>query len=373
MKILYEDPDMLLLDEPSNDLDLKTLLWLEEFIRNTSLPLIFVSHDETLLENCSNGILHLEQLKRKKEAHISFERLSYAAYVESRNAYIDRNNRIAAKEKKEFQQQMERWRKIYQSVEYQQKNISRQDPHGGRLLKKKMHAVKAQQKNLEDKKQNLRQAYEPEEAIDIFFDDIKLNPDKVILDMELPCLRLQDKILSGKIELHVRGKDKICIIGDNGSGKTTLMKEIYAQLKNREDLHIAYMPQTYADVLNYDLTPVDFLWDGSDLKEKSRVQTYLGALKFTPEEMSHKISELSEGQKCKILIVSLILQGADVLLLDEPTRNLSPLSCPRIRQILKEYKGCIIAISHDRKLINEVSDKIYELSEDGCRLLHSSV
>ena len=76
LKILYEDPDILLLDEPSNDLDLKTLLWLEDFIINTRLPLIFVSHDEALLESCANGILHLEQLKRKSEPHMNFAALS---------------------------------------------------------------------------------------------------------------------------------------------------------------------------------------------------------------------------------------------------------------------------------------------------------
>ncbi|MBQ2583427.1 MAG: ABC-F family ATP-binding cassette domain-containing protein, partial [Erysipelotrichaceae bacterium] len=139
LKILYEDPDILLLDEPSNDLDLKTLIWLEEFIRSCRVPLIFVSHDETLLENCATGILHLEQLKRKSEPHLGYQGVGYREYTESREAFISRNNMIAAKEKNQLAKQMERWRKIYQKVEHQQRTISRQDPHGGRLLKKKMH------------------------------------------------------------------------------------------------------------------------------------------------------------------------------------------------------------------------------------------
>ena len=369
LKILYEDPDILLLDEPSNDLDLETLIWLEEFIRNTQLPMIFVSHDETLLENCANGILHLEQLKRKKEAHISFSRTGYREYMESRNAYISRNNMIAAKEKQELHKQMEKWRKIYQKVEHSQNSISRSDPHGGMMLKKKMHAVKSQQKILETRKENLRSTYEPEEAIDIFFNDVEMNPNKVILDLELPTLRNEDKVLAENIHMKILGKDKVCIIGENGAGKTSLMRIIYEQLKDRTDIRVGYMPQNYYEMMDEELTPVGFLWDGNDFQEKSRIQTHLGSLKFTPEEMGHKIKDLSEGQKCKILLLKLILDNNDVLLLDEPTRNLSPLSGPRIREILSDYNGCIIMVSHDRKLIEEVGNRIYTFSDGHLTLL----
>ena len=122
-------------------------------------------------------------------------------------------------------------------------------------------------------------------------------------------------------------------------------------------------------MLDYRLSPVEYLWDGSDLKEKSRVQTFLGSLKFTAEEMEHRIADLSEGQKCKILLAKLILDHNDVLLLDEPTRNLSPLSGPRIRQILAEYGGCIIAVTHDRKFIEEVTDKVCSLENGVLRFI----
>lgn len=363
LKILYEDPDILLLDEPSNDLDLKTLIWLEEFIRSCRVPLIFVSHDETLLENCATGILHLEQLKRKSEPHLGYQGLGYREYTESREAFISRNNMIAAKEKNQLAKQMERWRKIYQKVEHQQRTISRQDPHGGRLLKKKMHAVKSLQKNLERKKETMRQAYEPEEAIDVFFEDVKINPNKAILDLYLPELKAGDRIVAKEISLKVLGKDKICIIGENGTGKTTLMRKIHEVLQEREDLKVGYMPQNYDEMMDMSQTPLSFLWDGKIAEERSRVQSCLGALKFTTEEMEHRIGDLSEGQKCKILLLKLILDRCDVLLLDEPTRNLSPLSNPRIRSILKEYKGTIIAVSHDRKFIEEVADRICLLKD----------
>ena len=365
LKLLYEQADILLLDEPSNDLDLKTLIWLEEFIKNCDTGMIFVSHDETLLENCADSLLHLEQLKRKSESHITYSGLSYADYLQERKLFIDRNNQIAAKEKAEFNKQLERWRQIYQKVEYRQNTISRGDPHGGQLLKKKMKSVKAQGRRLEEERKDLRARYEPEEAIDIFFEDVKMNPDKVILDFNLKELKNEDKVLAEDVHLHVRGKDRICIIGDNGTGKSTLIRLIAKELLTREDIRCGYMPQNYAEVMDYDQTPVEFLWDGKTMEGKAKVGQYLGALRFTSEEMEHKISALSEGQKCKILLLKMILEENDVLILDEPSRNLSPLSNPILRKILRDFKGCIIAVSHDRKFIDEVADTVYELSSEG--------
>ena len=363
LKILYEDPDVLLLDEPSNDLDLQTLIWLEEFLKGTDLPVIFVSHDETLLENCADGILHLEQLKRKSEAHLNFQRVSYREYLDRRDAYISRNNMIASKEKAQYRKQLERWRRIYQTVDHQQMTITRQDPHGGQLLKKKMHAVKAQQKNLERKKEELRQTYEPEEAIDIFFDEIRIDPNKVILDLDLPVLKAGEKTVGKDLCLKVLGKDRVCIIGENGAGKTTLIRKIRESLAKRSDIKVGYLPQDYGESLDPKKTPVDFLMKEGKAEERTRVRSCLGALRFTSEEMEHRIEELSEGQKCKILLLKLILDKCDVLLMDEPTRNLSPLSNPRVREILNDFGGAIIAVSHDRKFIEEVANRIYELKD----------
>ena len=369
VRMLYQQPDIILMDEPSNDLDLKTLIWLEEFIRNCDLPMIFVSHDETLLSSCSNGILHLEQLKRKSETHLTYAGLGYDDYLKSRNAFIERNNMIAAKDKAQLNKQLEKWRKIYQKVEYQQKNISRQDPHGGQILKKKMHSIKAQGRNIEEKKKNLTAKYEPEEAIDVFFDKVNINPNKVILDLDLEELRINDRILSKDIHLHVLAKDKVCIIGDNGTGKSTLIKLIRDELLERDDIKAGYMPQNYYEVMDYKIDPISYLWDRRHIEDRARIQSFLGALRFTSEEMEHPIGELSDGQKCKILLVKLILDKCDVLILDEPSRNLSPLSGPVIRNILNEFGGCIIFVSHDRKYINEVATKVYELTDEGLFLM----
>ncbi|MFW5670342.1 MAG: ATP-binding cassette domain-containing protein, partial [Acetivibrio ethanolgignens] len=169
--------------------------------------------------------------------------------------------------------------------------------------------------------------------------------------------------------LKIKGSEKICIIGANGAGKTTLLKKIAEELLNRNDIKAEYMPQTYEDLLDLDVTPVDYLDKTGDKEERTRIRTYLGSLKYTPDEMEHPIRELSGGQKAKVLLLRMSLSGANVLILDEPTRNFSPLSGPVIRKMLREFPGAVISISHDRKYIEEVCDKIYQLNPNGLQLI----
>ncbi len=362
-RVLLEDPDLLLLDEPTNDLDLKTLIWLEEFIRHSDLGILFISHDETLLKNCAEGVIHLEQLKRKQESRITISGESYDDYQKRRVHTIERTNQIAAKEKAQLRKQLDRYRQIYQKVEHRQATISRGDPHGGQLLKKKMKSLKAQGRKLDEKKEKQTRKYEPEEAIDIFFNEVSVNPGKILFDEEIAELKIGETVLSRDIRFHMEGKDKVCIIGENGSGKTTLLKILYERLQKKREVRCAYMPQNYGESLDPEESPVAYLERIS--KDRTKSASLLGSLRFTTEEMIHRIADLSEGQKCKTLLAGLILSDPEVLLLDEPTRNLSPLSGPELRQILRSYQGAVLAVSHDRLFIEEVADTVYELDEDG--------
>ncbi|MBQ2096228.1 MAG: ABC-F family ATP-binding cassette domain-containing protein, partial [Firmicutes bacterium] len=193
---------------------------------------------------------------------------------------------------------------------------------------------------------------------------------KTVLDFELPRLSAPDesRLLAENIRLLVRGPEKVCIIGRNGCGKTTLLKEICEQLKNRTDVRAAYMPQNYADLLDLSKTPVDCICTKGDAEERTMVRTFLGALRFTTAEMEHPASALSGGQQAKIFLLRLNLSGANVLLLDEPTRNFSPLSGPVIRRMLAAFPGAILSVSHDRKYIEEVCGTVYELTEAGLQI-----
>ncbi len=389
VRMLSRRPTVLLLDEPSNDIDIETLEWLEAFILERKEPILYISHDEVLLENTANMIIHLEQVKKKREPRYTVLRTDYRAYVEQRSRGLVRQEQLAKKERSEYEKQQERFQKIQQKVEHQQNAISRQDPHGGQLLKKKMHTVKALEHRLEREAAEQTEIPDTEDAI--FFRlsaESELPRSKRVLDFYLEELAVEDgpaangglgsdrepeakdgrRILARNIQLRVTGPEKICIVGRNGVGKTTLLKKIAEVLLTRTDIRVAYMPQNYEDQLELGQTPVEYLSQTGDKEEESRIRTYLGSMKFTADEMSHPVSELSGGQKSKILLLKMSMSGSNVLILDEPTRNFSPLSNPVIRQHLKNFGGAIISISHDRKYIREVCDRVYELRETGLTL-----
>ncbi len=368
-RLTLMNPDVLLLDEPSNDLDIASIQWLENFINASQVPVLYISHDEVLLENTANKIIHMEQLKRKQEARATVEKTSYREYVENRKGTFLKQEQLARKERADYEKQQEKFRQIQQKVEHRQNAISRQDPHGGALLKKSMHRIKAYEARFEKEFQDMTQMPESEDAIFVKFGEKAEMPvGKVVLDFSLPRLMVEDRVLAEDVSLYVRGPEKICIIGHNGCGKTTLLRMIAKELLERKDIKAAYMPQNYEELLDLSQTPVEFLSETGDKEEVSKIRTYLGSMKYTADEMQHCIGDLSGGQKAKILLLKMSMSGSNVLILDEPTRNFSPLSNPVIREMLKGFGGAIISISHDRKYVQEVADKVYELTESGIRL-----
>lgn len=385
------EPDVLLLDEPSNDIDLETLDWLERFISGSPQPVLFVSHDETLIERTANVVIHLEQLRRKTVPRYTVARMPYVRYVSERREKFAHQEQVAKKERSEHEKQMERYRQIQQKVEHQQNTVSRQDPAGGRLLKKKMHSVMSMGKRFEREKENMTELPEEEDAIFSKLAAAEAIPNgKRVVEYATDRLEIGGRLLAEHVFLRVTGPEKVCIIGKNGAGKTTLLRQIASELLSRRDIRVAYMPQDYEELLRVmaqqpeseeavegktesgggkpeecKLTPVEFLAKSWDKEELTRIRTYLGSMKYTADEMEHSVMELSGGQKAKLLFLKMSMDGSNVLVLDEPTRNFSPLSGPVIRQILHDFDGCIISISHDRKYIGEVCDTVYRLTEKG--------
>ena len=365
-RILAARPDVLLLDEPTNDIDIKTLEWLETYINRCGLPVLFVSHDETLIERTANVIIHLEQVVHKRNARHTIARMPYAQYIDERMRGLSHQEQVARKQREDFAAQQERWKKIHDKVERDQENMTRQNPSGGRLLKKKMKAVKSLEKRFEREKEDFEEIPIVEEAIFMkFAEGTALPRQKEILRMTLPELKIGNRILSKNIELNVFGGEHVGIIGDNGTGKTTLLRLIANELLQRKDLKAAYMPQDYEDSLNLSECPLDFLTPSGKKEDITRARIQMGSMRFTHEEMLGTVGGLSGGQKAKLLFLKMTLEGSNVLILDEPTRNFSPLSNPVIRQVLRQYDGTIISVTHDRKYLTAVCDTVYELKPEG--------
>lgn len=348
-KILSNNADILILDEPTNDIDIDTLKFLENFINETNVPILFVSHDETLLENTANAVIHLEQINRKTKARSTFSKLSYEDYIHERLNYIDKENQKHYNEKRD---RLSQERKVAEI----KKLIQEQNPERQNAMRQAISTERRLADNL------ITEYYDSEESINVFFDENTNVPNnKVIIDLENYSLELKNGKIIDKINFKVTGSKHIVIFGENGSGKTSFLKSIYEQLKGDSSLNVGYMPQDYEDIFQKYKTAIDFLSDGNKNHSLSYIRTLMGRMKFTPEEQTSKLKFISGGQKAKLYIIKMILEKNNVLILDEPTRNLSPLSNPVIRNMLKNFKGTIISVSHDRKYINEVGEEKYIL------------
>ncbi len=363
-KLLLQEPDVLLLDEPTNDLDFETILFLESFILAQETPLLFISHDERLLENTANQIIHLMRIHKKQAAITHTEVMGYTDYKRYRLKQDQHQQKVVNQKRRQHQEKLTRFRQIYQQVKHQQDQAVR-NPSVARLLAKKMKHLKSQEHRYNQEEANIQDLPDLPEPIELTFTNaVKVPSKKLILDLSLDALSIENRILSKNIRLLLKGPVKIAITGKNGCGKTTLLKTIYQTLNKSSDLRIGYMPQDY-DALEEDQSVLAFLNAETDQSKQAHVRKMLGALGFERSEMTVKTHGLSGGQKTKLYLLKMVIENKQVLLLDEPTRNLSPLSAPHIYDMLNGYGGALICITHDRSFIEAVFDDIYILDDTG--------
>lgn len=297
-KTLASQPDLLLLDEPSSDLDLDAIKWLETFIRNSSL-----TREE-----------HQKQMAKLNQ-HKSAVR---HALTHTKNATA------------------------------------------GTLLAKKMKTLLSREQRFILETKNFTDIPYDEDAISLFFSDIIPIPKRKRL------IHYEQKLLkTGQvISLTLFGEDKVVITGQNGIGKTRLLKTLYEDLQTQHHLTISYMPQHYDDDLPLEQTPLAFL---EKLADHETCRSLLASLRFTRQEITHAIAQLSGGQKAKLYLAAMILQKPNLIILDEPTRHFAPTSQPEVRALLAHYPSTIISVSHDRKFIAEIGTKVLALTDQSLK------
>jgi len=351
-KALFDQPDVLLLDEPTNYLDIDTLGWLENFCLEFGGGLIVISHDELFLEKATNRILHLERLSKRQKNVWRLENIGFAEYKTMRSDQFERDVKESARQRRKHDEQMKKLKEIKHNVMMRQITII--DCNARRLLNKKMKSILAQQAKLDN--QELLIKPDKEKEISFWFDDQSVNQSKVWLDWRDKLIRLP----VGELNIErwrVSGGDKVFVVGANGSGKTQFLKYVRQNLRER-GARIGYVPQDYTEVLPMKMRAIDWL---EDIGAGENVKTLLGAMNFGREEMDQSIGKLSSGQKMKVMLLGLKLQRPDILLLDEPMSNLSLFSRQELRRAIKEFAGPAIIVTHDRKFISEVADRVYEI------------
>ncbi len=331
--ILAKNPDFLLLDEPTNNLDLASIKWLEDFVKNITIPVVFVSHDEAFIQETANELLHLELTKRNQEPLHTLSHDDFFTYKEKREQGIKTHNQLVKNENRALKKQEDKLQQVWNKAEHQHTQVSRADPR----LQKKVKALKQQKEKLSVQKDQVMDLRTIEENPSFFFAPVSSPKKKqLILDFTLDELTNEKGVLSRNIALPIFTQDKIIITGENGVGKSTLLKQVYLALNKKSNYNVGYMPQKYEEVVDTSQHVLSLLNTTRD-NEEQKIRTLLANLNFTRDEM--------------------------------PTRNLSPLTNQVFYDALSQYQGTIISISHDRKYIDSLKNKkLYELTSDELRL-----
>ncbi|MBE6149699.1 MAG: ABC-F family ATP-binding cassette domain-containing protein [Firmicutes bacterium] len=336
--IMIKEPSILLLDEPTNHLDIETLEWFENFIKKYKGTILLVSHDRYFIDKVSTKIVLLE---RGKE--IIFNG-NYSYYLKENDLRIE----LEFKEYKDQSKIIEAMKKkIKQLEEFGRLAYPGGDPFFRRA-------------------ENIRKRLDRLEKVDkpIVKKDIPINfninerSGKDVITINNYDLSINDNILIENINIKINYNDKICIMGSNGCGKSTLIKRILennSNIKIGSNVTIGYIPQDIE--FNSDKTILEYARQYF-IGEESHLRSALNKFYFHGENVFKKIKKLSGGEKVRLKLFELIQCNNNCIILDEPTNHIDIATKELLETALKEFKGTVIFISHDRYFINKLANKI---------------
>ena len=342
-KLLLSKPDILLLDEPDNHLDIEALIWFEKYLKSYPKALLFISHDVQFMSNIANNIYELGNKK------IFTFKGKYHKYLES----------------KEIRQEKEQ-----QAFVNQQKEIKQKEKIINKFMAKATKTKMAQ---------SMKKQLDKIERVEIESDDvtqISINfpvtgsSGKVVVKVEDACKSYDDHHVLEGVNLEVLKGQKVAFVGQNGQGKSTLVKMIAGSIPynsgNVELGHnviVNYFSQDQSEVLDNKLTVLETIETLCDPDYYTASRKTLGAFSFSGDDVHKKVSVLSGGEKSRLAMACLVSQKSNFLILDEPTNHLDIHSKAMLKQAIIEYPGTLIIVSHDRDILKGSIDVTYEFRD----------
>ncbi|WP_225009521.1 MULTISPECIES: ABC-F family ATP-binding cassette domain-containing protein [Novosphingobium] len=350
--LLFSQPDVLLLDEPSNHLDLEATLWLENFLKSYPATLLIISHERDLLNTVCDHILHLqggkvtlypggydsfERQRAERAAQVAAARAAQEAQADRLKDYIARNSARAS--------------------------TAKQAQSRAKMLAK-MQPIAAL---MED----------PSLRFD-FPDPEELRPPLITLDLaavgyaETPILR--------RLNLRIDPDDRVALLGRNGNGKTTLARLLAAQLTPMEGamnaagkMQIGYFTQYQVEELAGDATPLEHMTRAMPGKTPAAVRAQLGRFGFSGPHATAQVGTLSGGERARLALALVTRDAPHMLILDEPTNHLDVDAREALVQALNAYKGAVLLISHDRHMVELTADRLVLVDEGTAREFSGSM
>ena len=341
--VLFSKPDLLLLDEPSNYLDLEGSIWLEAYISKYPSTIIIISHDRALLNNSVNSILHLED----KQLHLYTG--NYETFAKTRAA------RLAHKE-----------------AEVKKQNLRRQhlQSYVDRFRYKADKAKQAQSRlKMLAKMEPISISSETTFTKFDFPQPEELSPP--IVNIQNASVGYEEKTVLSDINLRIDQDDRIAILGQNGEGKSTLSKLIANKLKphvgkiiHSNKLRIGYFAQHQLDELTLNETPMGHVQRERPSEKQGQIRARLDGFGISVEQADIRVKSLSGGQKARLSLLLASLDAPHLLILDEPTNHLDIESREALVEALTKYSGAVIIVSHDIHLLSLVADRLW-LAKNG--------
>ncbi len=346
-RALVSDPRVLLLDEPTNHLDIESIVWLENQVLQFPGAVIFVTHDRAFLKRVANQIVDLDR------GRMTFWAGSYPDYLRRKNAFLEQE----ARQNAEFD------RKLAEEEKWIRKGIqARRTRNEGRVRAlKKMRVERAERRNQKGK---VRLQL-----------DRAANSGKLVIEARNLSFAYKNNAIVKDFSTRILRGDRIGLIGPNGVGKTTLIQILLSQLapdsgdiRHGSNLQIAFFDQMRSQV-NLDSTVVDAIGEGRDQitinGKPKHVISWLSDFLFTPARARSPIRSLSGGERARVLLAKLFSKPTNVLVMDEPTNDLDIETLELLEELLLDYSGTLLLVSHDRQFMDNVVTSTMVLEGDG--------
>ncbi|MGZ8417621.1 MAG: ABC-F family ATP-binding cassette domain-containing protein [Methyloceanibacter sp.] len=336
--LLFSEPELLLLDEPSNHLDLEAAVWLESFLRSYRGSLIVVSHERDLLNNVVDYILHLER------GSLTLYHGNYHAFVRqrsARSAQADAARKQQEAKAKKLQAYVDRWR--YKA-------------HTARQAQSRLKALAAMQP--------IAEAVHDASVVFDFPSPKELKPPLIVLDGVAVGYAPGAPVLS-RLDLRIDPDDRVALLGRNGNGKTTLARLLAGQLKPMAGsvvasakLQVGYFAQHQIEELSPDDTPLQHMQRLLPGASPGAVRAQLGRFGFSGDKANVAVRALSGGERARLSLALITREAPHILILDEPTNHLDVEARDALVEALAEFGGAVVVVSHDRHLLGLIADRL---------------